>query len=201
MRKSPDCVSVFILLYSIAEIRKGGFFRMNITVYLGANEGNDPSFRQTVEELGRWIGESGHALVYGGSKSGLMGALAASAEVTGVEPEFFISESFQMEGLTELIVTKDIPERRTKMIELGDAFIAFPGGTGTLEEVSEVMSKLALKQIDAPCVLYNLNGYYEGLKALLRHMVEMGLSTEEKQEKVYFAENLGDIKAILGAEK
>lgn len=201
MRKSPDCVSVFILLYSIEEIRKGGFFRMNITVYLGANEGSDPSFRQAVEELGRWIGESGHALVYGGSKSGLMGALAAGAEVTGVEPEFFISESFQMEGLTELIVTKDIPERRTKMIELGDAFIAFPGGTGTLEEVSEVMSKLALKQIDAPCVLYNLNGYYEGLKALLRPMVEMGLSTEEKQEKVYFAENLGDIKAILGAEK
>ena len=201
MRKSPDCVSVFILLYSIAEIRKGGFFRMNITVYLGANEGNDPSFRQAVEKLGRWIGESGNALVYGGSKSGLMGALAAGAEVTGVEPEFFISENFQMENLTELIVTKDIPERRTKMIELGDAFIAFPGGTGTLEEVSEVMSKLALKQIDAPCVLYNLNGYYEGLKALLRHMVEMGLSTEEKQEKVYFAENLGDIKAILGAEK
>lgn len=201
LRKSPDCVSVFILLYSIAEIRKGGFFRMNITVYLGANEGSDTSFRQAVEELGRWIGESGNALVYGGSKSGLMGALAAGAEVTGVEPEFFISESFQMEGLTELIVTKDIPERRTKMIELGDAFIAFPGGTGTLEEVSEVMSKLALKQIDAPCVLYNLNGYYEGLKALLRHMVEMGLSTEEKQEKVYFAENLGDIKAILGAEK
>lgn len=206
LRKSPDCVSVFILLYSIEEIRKGGFFRMNITVYLGANEGSDTSFRQAVEELGRWIGESGNALVYGGSKSGLMGALAASAlaagaEVTGVEPEFFISENFQMEGLTELIVTKDIPERRTKMIELGDAFIAFPGGTGTLEEVSEVMSKLALKQIDAPCVLYNLNGYYEGLKALLKHMVEMGLSTEEKQEKVYFAENLGDIKAILGAEK
>ena len=105
MRKSPDCVSVFILLYSMAEIRKGGFFRMNITVYLGANEGSDTSFRQAVEELGRWIGESGHALVYGGSKSGLMGALAASAlaagaEVTGVEPEFFISESFQMEGLT-----------------------------------------------------------------------------------------------------
>ena len=202
MRKSPDCVSVFILLYSIEEIRKGGFFRMNITVYLGANEGSDPSFRQAVEKLGRWIGESGNALVYGGSMGALAAsALAAGAEVTGVEPEFFISESFQMEGLTELIVTKDIPERRTKMIELGDAFIAFPGGTGTLEEVSEVMSKLALKQIDAPCVLYNLNGYYEGLKAQLRHMVEMGLSTEEKQEKVYFAENLGDIKAILGAEK
>ena len=179
---------------------------MNITVYLGANEGNDPSLRQAVEELGRWIGESGHALVYGGSKSGLMGALAGSAlaegaDVTGVEPEFFIRESFQMEGLTELIVTKDIPERRTKMIELGDAFITFPGGTGTLEEVAEVISKLALKQIDAPCVLYNLNGYYEGLRTLLKHMVEMGLSTEERQGKVYFAENLGEIREILGDGK
>ena len=179
---------------------------MNITVYLGANEGNDPALKQAVQELGRWIGESGNALVYGGSRCGLMGEIAestlnAGGKVTGVEPEFFVQGELQHEGLTELIVTKDIPERRTKMIELGDAFIAFPGGTGTLEEVSEVMSKLALKQIDAPCVLYNLNGYYEGLKALLKHMVEMGLSTEEKQEKVYFAENLGDIKAILGAEK
>ena len=125
---------------------------MNITVYLGANEGNDPNLRSAVTQLGEWIGQSGNTLIYGGSKSGLMGAAAdsvlnAGGEVTGVEPEFFISENFQMENLTELIVTKDIPERRTKMIELGDAFIAFPGGTGTLEEVSEVMSKLALKQI------------------------------------------------------
>ena len=176
---------------------------MNITVYLGANEGNDPALRQAVEELGTWIGQSGHALVYGGSKSGLMGALAGSAlaagaKVTGVEPEFFISEDFQMPNLTELIVTKDIPERRTKMIALGDAFIAFPGGTGTLEEVSEVMSKLALKQIDAPCVLYNLNGYYEGLRMLLAHMIEMGLSTKEKQDKVYFVDSLEKIKEILG---
>ena len=179
---------------------------MNITVYLGANEGNDPALRRAVEELGRWIGESGHALVYGGSKTGLMGALAGSAlaagaKVTGVEPELFISEEFQMENLTELIVTKDIPERRTKMIALGDAFIAFPGGTGTLEEVSEVMSKLALKQMDAPCVLYNLNGYYEGLRMLLKHMIAMGLSTEEKQERVYFAENLGEITKIIGEEQ
>lgn len=76
---------------------------MNITVYLGANEGNDPSFRQAVEELGRWIGESGNALVYGGSKSGLMGALAASAlaagaEVTGVEPEFSSARAFRWRG-------------------------------------------------------------------------------------------------------
>lgn len=176
---------------------------MNITVYLGANKGNDDSLERAVQELGQWIGDSGHALVYGGSKTGLMGILAESAvesggKVTGVEPEMFIQSEVQYDGVTELIVTKDFPERKRKMIELGDAFIAFPGGTGTLEEIAEVISQTALEQLDAPCILYNLNGYYDGLKALLFHMIEMGLSTEERQKQIYFAENLADIKAILG---
>ena len=176
---------------------------MNITVYLGANKGNDDSLERAAKELGQWIGDSGHALVYGGSKTGLMGILAESAvesggKVTGVEPEMFIQSEVQYDGVTELIVTKDFPERKRKMIELGDAFIAFPGGTGTLEEIAEVISQTALEQLDAPCILYNLNGYYVGLKALLFHMIEMGLSTEERQKQIYFAENLADIKAILG---
>lgn len=176
---------------------------MNITVYLGANKGNDDSLERAAKELGQWIGDSGHALVYGGSKTGLMGILAESAvksggKVTGVEPEMFIQSEVQYDGLTELIVTKDFPERKRKMIELGDAFIAFPGGTGTLEEIAEVISQTALEQLDASCILYNLNGYYDGLKALLFHMIEMGLSTEERQKQIYFAENLADIKAILG---
>ena len=156
---------------------------MNITVYLGANKGNDDSLERAAKELGQWIGDSGHALVYGGSKTGLMGILAEGAvesggKVTGVEPEMFIQSEVQYDGVTELIVTKDFPERKRKMIELGNAFIAFPGGTGTLEEIAEVMSQIALQQLDAPCILYNLNGYYDGLKALLFHMIEMGLSTE-----------------------
>ena len=176
---------------------------MNITVYLGANKGNDDSLERAAKELGQWIGDSGHALVYGGSKTGLMGILAESAvesggKVTGVEPEMSIQSEVQYDGVTELIVTKDFPERKRKMIELGDAFIAFPGGTGTLEEIAEVMSQIALQQLDAPCILYNLNGYYDGLKALLFHMIEMGLSTEERQKQIYFVENLADIKAILG---
>lgn len=176
---------------------------MNITVYLGANKGNDDSLERAVQELGQWIGDSGHALVYGGSKTGLMGILAESAvesggKVTGVEPEMFIQSEVQYDGVTELIVTKDFQERKRKMIELGDAFIAFPGGTGTLEEIAEVISQTALEQLDASCILHNLNGYYDGLKALLFHMIEMGLSTEERQKQIYFAENLADIKAILG---
>ena len=175
---------------------------MNITVYLGSTEGKDPAFKQAVAELGNWIGESCNSLVYGGSKTGLMGVLAksvldAGGAVTGVETQFFVDADVQYEGLTELIVAPDMAERKTKMIQLGDAFIAFPGGTGTLEEIMEIMSKVSLNQLDAPCILYNLNGYYNGLKELLEHMIRMGLSSEEKQRGVYFAENLGDIRRIL----
>lgn len=175
---------------------------MNITVYLGAFQGNDPLLGDAVRELGTWIGESGNSLVYGGSKSGLMGEIAKSVlsvggKVTGVEPEFFIEKNLQYEALTNIIITKDIPQRKKKMIELGDAFIAFPGGTGTLEEITEVMSMVSLKRINAPCILYNLNGYYNGLKTLLNHMIEMGLSTENRQQGIYFAENLSQIKELL----
>ena len=177
---------------------------MKITVYLGANEGNDPALKTAVRELGTWIGESGNSLVYGGSKSGLMGelaesVLAAGGTVTGVEPQRFIDEGFLYDAITELIVTPDITERKTKMIELGDAFIAFPGGTGTLDEIAEIMSKVALQDLDAPCVLYNLNGYYHGLKILLDHMITMGLSSEEKLQGIYFASDLSEIQKILEA--
>ena len=175
---------------------------MNITVYLGANEGNNPLLKRAVKELGTWIGKSGNALIYGGSKSGLMGALAdsvlnAGGNVTGVEPQYLIENEYQHQGITKLIVTKDMSERKNKMIELGNAFIAFPGGTGTLEEITEIMSKVSLKQLNAPCIVYNLNGYYDSLKAMLKHMIDMGLSSEERQKGIYFAESLEQITDIL----
>ena len=175
---------------------------MNITVYLGANEGKDATLKTAVRELGTWIGESGNRLIYGGSKSGLMGELAesvlqAGGEVIGVEPQFFIDMEYQYDEITELIATKDMTERKTKMIELGDVFIAFPGGTGTLEEIAEVMSKVSLKHLTAPCILYNLNDYYDGLQTLLRHMTEMGLSSPERQEGIYFAKDLSEIREII----
>ena len=94
-------------------------------------------------------------------------------------------------------VTEDIPARKTKMIELGDAFIAFPGGTGTLEEITEVISKLSLGQLDAPCILYDLNGYYQPLHQLLQQMITMGLSTPARQRNITFAADLAQIRAIL----
>ena len=175
---------------------------MNITVYLGASSGNDPTLETSVRALGRLIGKSGNALVYGGSKSGLMGALAesvlrAGGEVTGVEPQFFIDKGYEYDEITTLIVTRDMTERKTKMIELGDAFIAFPGGTGTLEEITEVISKLSLGQLNAPCILYDLNGYYQPLHQLLQQMIAMGLSTSARQRNITFAADLAQIRAIL----
>ena len=175
---------------------------MNITVYLGSNHGKDPMLTTAVRELGTWIGQSGNALVYGGSKSGLMGELAesvlmAGGKVTGIEPQFFIDMGLEYPAITELIVTKDMAERKAKLVALGDAFITFPGGTGTLEEISEVMSKLCLGHLDTPCLIYNLNGFYDHLKAQLDHMIAMGLLDAKKIKNVRFVANLDEIKEIL----
>ena len=179
---------------------------MNITVYLGANPGSDPAMETAVRALGTWIGSHGHGLVYGGSRCGLMGMLAESVlesggTVTGVEPQFFVDAGFVYDAITELFITRDMSERKAKMIELGDAFIAFPGGTGTLEEISEIMSKVALGHISAPCILYDLNGYYTGMRILLEQMVASGLSTEEKLSGITFARSLSEVVTALHPDR
>lgn len=175
---------------------------MNITVYLGSFEAKDGSLRDAVRALGTWIGENGHTLVYGGSKIGLMGILAQSVissggKAIGVEPGFFVERVLQYEDLTELIVTEDMSERKARMIELGEAFIALPGGTGTLEEISEIMSAVSLGLVDAPCILYNHKGYYDSLKAQLARMVEEGLSSEERQAGIYFADSIPQVIDVI----
>lgn len=175
---------------------------MNIVVYLGANEGNDPVLKDRICELGKWIGESGHTLVYGGSESGLMGMVAGSTldaggRVIGVEPQMFVDAGYVYDRITELIVTENMTVRKTKMIELGDAFIAFPGGTGTLDEISEIMVMKTLEQLDSPCIIYNIDGYYDGLKVLIGKMLEKDLASAEKMSGIMFAENLDEIKKLL----
>ena len=121
----------------------------------------------------------------------------SGGEVTGIIPQCIVDRGVSAEGISELIVTPDMKERKSMMREKADAFIALPGGWGTLEEITEVMSKVSLKHLDAPCILYNLNGYYDSLKQLLEHMIEMDLSSREKQEGIYFAENLEKIQKCL----
>ena len=178
---------------------------MNITVYLGSSLGNSDGFISAIKQLGTFIGQRGDTLVYGGSKIGLMGILADSVlasggAVIGVEPQMFIDKELQHNDITELIVTKDMSERKAKMIELGDAFIAFPGGIGTLEEISEIMALVSLKIIDSPCIVYNLDGYYDSLKELLNTMLSYDLSSEQKQESIHFVSSLSEIEEILNGK-
>ena len=175
---------------------------MNIVVYLGARTGKNPLFREKARELGAWIAEQRHRLVYGGSAIGLMGALADAAlsnggEVTGVEPRFFVDAVLQHQGVQDLIVVETMQERKQKMISLGDAFIAFPGGTGTLEEISEIISMTCLGLTDKPCIIYNINGYYDILADYLDQMVAEGFMTPENRGKIFFAEDTEDLASIL----
>ena len=175
---------------------------MNIVVYLGARTGKNPLFREKARELGAWIAGQGHRLVYGGSAIGLMGELAdavlsAGGEVTGVEPRFFVDAVLQHQGVQELIVVETMQDRKQKMISLGDAFIAFPGGTGTLEEISEIISMTCLGLTDKPCIIYNINGYYDILADYLDQMVAEGFMTPENRGKIFFAEDTEDLASIL----
>lgn len=175
---------------------------MNITVYLGSASGNDPKYRQEVIRLGTWIGEAGHRLIYGGSRIGLMGELAeavlqAGGEVIGIEPGFFVDSCLQHDGITQLIVTETMAERKAKLIEYGDVYIAFPGGTGTLEEISEVMSQVRLGHNDNPCIIYNMDGYYEPLKNMLDLMVQEGFLDEKSRNNFLFLSDIDSIADVL----
>ncbi|WP_162610956.1 LOG family protein [Gordonibacter sp. An230] len=139
---------------------------MNITVYCGSNRGINPRFADAASELGTWITENGHTLVYGGSSVGLMGALSratldAGGEVHGVEPGFFVEAGVAQHDLTELHVVDTMSERKAKMVELGNAFVALPGGVGTLEEASEILARIRLGFDPAECFLLNIDGFYD----------------------------------------
>ena len=175
---------------------------MNVTVFVGANMGGDQMYLMEVKALGEWIAKKGHRLIYGGGGIGLMGVLAdavmeAGGEVTGIVPEFFLQKGTEHKGLTELIKTATIAERREKMIEMGDAFIAFPGGTGTLEEISDVISQKKLGRTVKPVAILNIEGFYNPLQSQFSRMVEEGFIDREAMKSIFFTDNLQEITSII----
>jgi len=177
---------------------------MNITVYLGSFPGHSDVYAKAVRELGNRIGEEGYGLIYGGSTVGLMGMLADAVlekggRVIGVQPGFLIDKAGLHDGIEETIEVPDMSTRKAKMIELGDAFIAFPGGTGTLEEISEIMSHAGLGLIQKPCIFYNVNHFYDALKTMLDHMVEEGFLPAENRARIKFADTLDEVFSFLDA--
>lgn len=177
---------------------------MNIAVYCGSTPGTCEKFTDVATQLGKWIASRGYGLVYGGSSVGLMGVVSRTcmdfgAPVIGVEPQFFIDEGVQQHDLTELVVVETMSQRKAKMIELADAFVALPGGVGTLEEISEIMSRIRLDLTNAPCVLLNIEGFYDSLHAFLNTMSQQGFILPNERDSFVFAESIGEMaRAIDG---
>lgn len=154
----------------------------SICVYCGSSPGNDPRYLEAAKVLGTAIAEDGIRLVYGGGTRGIMGAVAEAAlkaggKVLGVIPRFLMNKEAaedELGGLTELIVTDDMHQRKHALFEQSDAFVALPGGIGTLEEIIEVMTWAQLGRHTKPIVMANINHFWDPLTGLLNHMREAG---------------------------
>jgi uncharacterized protein (TIGR00730 family) len=146
-----------------------------ICVYCGSGPGNDPAFVRAARDFGAILAKNGVGLVYGGGHVGIMGELADAVhahggEVTGIIPDFLVVREHAIRGTQGLIVTRDMHERKRKMFEMADAFVALPGGVGTLEEIVEQMTWAQLGRHKKPILLANIEGFWQPLCALLDHM-------------------------------
>jgi uncharacterized protein (TIGR00730 family) len=149
----------------------------SICVYCGSRPGSDPAFAAAAQEVGTWIGRNQGQLVYGGGRGGLMGiaadaALEAGATVIGVIPKALVEKEWAHHGCTELHIVENMHERKRMMAERSDAFLALPGGIGTLEELFEVWTWRQLGYHDKPIGILNTAGYYQGLLQFLNTSVE-----------------------------
>jgi uncharacterized protein (TIGR00730 family) len=166
----------------------------SICVFCGSADGADPAYVQTAKELGQRIATAGMGLVFGGATVGLMGvladaALAGGAEVVGVMPEVLMDREIANRGITHFHVVKTMHERKALMYDHADAFIALPGGYGTLDEFMEIVTWAQLKIHQKPCILLNINGYYDSLLAFLDHAVAQGFIKPENRKLIQVAED------------
>ena len=151
----------------------------NICVFCGSQSGTDPRYRQIAVELGHLLAQRGHGLVYGGGHVGLMGTIAdavleAGGDVTGVIPKPMTDRELAHETVTKLYVVSSMHERKALMASLSDAFIAMPGGYGTLEELFEVIAWAQLGIHRKPIGVLNAAGYFDALLSLVEHMIGEG---------------------------
>ena len=155
----------------------------HICVFAGSENGQRPGYPRAAAELGRLLAEKGITLVYGGGRTGLMGAaadaaLAAGGKVVGVIPKGLTGIEVDHKGLTRMIVTADMHERKAEMHRLSDAFIALPGGIGTFDELFEALCWAQLGFHRKPCGLLNTGGYYDPLLKLIRNATDEGFADE-----------------------
>lgn len=177
---------------------------MKISVYCGSKFGNNPAYHQQALALGQWIGQNQHTLVYGGATNGLMGVVAdgvlnSGGQVIGVVPHDIKAFEDWHPGLTQQLEVDNLSQRKQIMAELAGAYIALPGGPGTLEEISEMISWARVKLHNKPCILFNIDGYYDHLAAYLQLMVDEAFIQAEDLSLVHVVRKIRDIAKILQA--
>ncbi len=173
----------------------------SVCVYCGASTGSDPVYAEAAVDLAKVLAANGLRVIYGGAHVGLMGliadtALAAGTEVVGVIPKVLVEWEVAHTGLTELHVVDDMHERKALMAELSDAFVALPGGIGTLEELIEIYTWSYLGIHDKPFAVLNTANYYDGFTAFLDHAVAQGFLRPKVRERLLVAP---DAEALLAA--
>lgn len=174
----------------------------NIAVFCASADGTDPAYRDAAAALGRALAIRNIGIVYGGAKVGLMrtvaeAALAEGGRVIGVIPTVLVDLEVAHDGLTELHVTDTMHSRKALMGERSDAFIALPGGFGTLEEMFEVLAWQTLKIHAKPVLLLNTNGFYDKLLAFLDHCVEQGVLKAKSRQIVLVAATVEEALRLL----
>ena len=171
---------------------------MKICVFCSANAGLDPDFYAMAAELGRWVGENGHALVFGGTDLGLMETVAraareAGAMVVGVVPTRVEERGHASECMDVHIPCDNLSDRKELMVAQADACIALPGGVGTLDEVFTVAAAATIGYHRKPLVLYNMKGFWNGLVAMLDGLAAAGAIRGRWRDVIGVAETLGEV--------
>ena len=170
----------------------------SICVFCGSSEGNDTQIIEAAEQLGKTLAENNITLVYGAAKIGVMGLVAkatldSNGKVIGIIPEFLKLKEVVHLGLTEIITTQNMHERKLKMQELSNGFIALPGGVGTLEELFEILTWLQLGLHSKPIGVLNVNHFYDDLLSLLENMVRKGFLTINNFELLLVDNNIDSL--------
>ena len=176
----------------------------SVCVYCGSGPGTDPAFVEAALAFGKILAENQIRLVYGGGSLGLMGAVATSVldhggEVTGIIPEFLTGKERKLTRAQEVIVTDDMHERKQIMFERADAFVALPGGIGTLEELVEQMTWAQLGRHHKPILIVNVAGFWDPLCVLLDHMKTLGFIRPDLAIDLLVADEVKDILPKLRA--
>jgi uncharacterized protein (TIGR00730 family) len=175
-----------------------------VCVYCGSSPGNDPDLMRAATRFGEILADNGVGLVYGGGAGGLMGAIATAVlahggDIIGIIPEFLTERENMFKGAHELVITRDMHERKRLMFERSDAFVALPGGIGTLEEVVDQLTWAQLGRHRKPILIANLKGFWDSLIDLFGHMSRLGFVHSAAKLNYLVTDNVEDILPTLRA--